>query len=327
MNYPSLSILTVGVLMLSFTACKSSKYGSQKKGESLAMKVDETKELIDYAKLKKQDIPAPTYAKVRGAFFDPTPMVGGVVSLATSGIKTMIANEQKKYSAQYRFALNDLYFYNQLSEKSVFDPAGMQFNGFTVVRTFKNKDGKLDTAMIASFEPDLTNPYEIINNSFFHLKLADIKVDYAKAKLLAKENPKLNMDFEITFYTTYVTQTGQINSNVVLGTFFLPLRNIPMDKNDAEYSDYYNKLKGKRLDGQAFIVPRSYSYRIGENSSVIPTYSQGIYSILVNVKESSKNIFTHKLIADNSDLVIEQTMKGIKSNEVSKALFSEGQKK
>ena len=100
-----------------------------------------------------------------------------------------------------------------------------------------------------------------------------------------------------------------------------------MDKNDAEYSDYYNKLKGKRLDGQAFIVPRSYSYRIGENSSVIPTYSQGIYSILVNVKESSKNIFTHKLIADNSDLVIEQTMKGIKSNEVSKALFSEGQKK
>lgn len=318
--YPHITAL----LVLSLFSCKSSQYGSQKKAERLAMNVNESNEVINYALLKKQEIP-PAYAMSRG-FFDPTPMVGGVVSLATSGIKSMIANEQKKYSAQYSFALNDLYFYDQLSEQSVFDPVGMQFNGFTIVRTFKNKEGNLDTAMTASFEPDLSNPYEIINNSFFHLKLTDIRVDYAKAKLLAKENPKLNMDIEITFYTTYVTQTGQINSNVVLGTFFLPLRDIPMDKNDAAYADYYEKLKGKRLDGQSFIVPRSYSYRM-DNRAIVPSYSQGIYSILVRVKESSKNIFTHKLIAGNSDFMIEQTMKGIKANEVSKSLFNEKQKK
>ena len=43
----------------------------------------------------------------------------------------MIAKEKKKYSADWRQGLTDLYFYDQLSSQGAFDPIGMQ-TGFSI---------------------------------------------------------------------------------------------------------------------------------------------------------------------------------------------------
>ena len=105
-------------------------------------------------------------------------IVGGAVSLATNAVKQMIAKDKKKYNAEYNYALTDLYFYDQLSIDGPFDPLGLQFSGFKLVRTFNN-NGKTDTALTAEFVLDTENPYEILNNAMFRLKLKSLKLNYA----------------------------------------------------------------------------------------------------------------------------------------------------
>ena len=97
-----------------------------------------------------------------------------------------------------------MYFYDQLSNEGPFDPAGMQFAGFKIIRTFVNDEGKTDTAFTASFSLDKSNTYEILNNSMFRLRLDDIKLKYAKAKVDPLVKKILNMDIEIGFSSSYV---------------------------------------------------------------------------------------------------------------------------
>ncbi|HEY9364639.1 MAG TPA: hypothetical protein VIQ00_15340 [Chitinophagaceae bacterium] len=305
------------ILILSaiiFPGCIGTKFGSANKKEALNMKIKEQPDVINYAVLQRQEVPnlASRGDKGRGPL---SGLAGGAISLATSAIKQMIANDKKKYTAQYEFALTDLYFYDQLSTEGPFDPIGMQFSGFKVVRTFDNK-GVRDTALIAEFELDVENPYEVINNSVFRLRLKSLELNYAKAKIAAGNKNLLNMDFEITFHTSYVNAEGHLFKAVELGTFYFFLRKAPLDKDTEEHAAYYEKLKGKKLEGQSFIVPRSFGYHITGQNLTEPVYSQGAYIIDVKVKESSKNSFVNQLAIDNSgklmDALGDQLKKKIK---------------
>ena len=305
------------ILILSaiiFPGCIGTKFGSANKKEALNMKIKEQPDVINYAVLQRQEVPnlASRGDKGRGPL---SGLAGGAISLATSAIKQMIANDKKKYTAQYEFALTDLYFYDQLSTEGPFDPIGMQFSGFKVVRTFDNK-GVRDTALIAEFELDVENPYEVINNSVFRLRLKSLELNYAKAKIAAGNKNLLNMDFEITFHTSYVNAEGHLFKAVELGTFYFFLRKAPLDKDTEEHAAFYEKLKGKKLEGQSFIVPRSFGYHITGQNLTEPVYSQGAYIIDVKVKESSKNSFVNQLAIDNSgklmDALGDQLKKKIK---------------
>ncbi|MBA2746950.1 MAG: hypothetical protein H0U44_12055 [Flavisolibacter sp.] len=278
-------------------SCAGSKLGSAHTKEEMKMNISESPNVIDYGILKQQEVPnlAGRLEKGRGPM---TGLIGGAVSFATDAVKQMIAKDEKKYTAEYQYALTGLYFYDQLSLDGPFDPIGMQFKGFRLIRMFDN-DGKKDTAMVADFELDQTNPYEIINNSIFRLKLKDIRLNYAKAKV-PNNNNFLNMDFEISFKTSYVNGQGDIYKNVELGKFYFFLRNAPLDKSTPEYTAYYEKQKGKVIDGQSFIIPRSFGYHMTGMNMTEPAYSQGAYNIEVKVKESSKNLFVNQLIIDNS---------------------------
>lgn len=301
MNKQVRSLSALFLVALSLTGCIGSKYGSAKDQERVQMKITEKTDVIDYSTLKEQSVPnLANRGQARG------PMTGialGAVSLATNAVKQMIANDKKKYTAEYKYALTDLYFYDQLSTENPFDPIGMQFNGFRLVRTFDNK-GITDTAMIADFELDTANPYEIINNSIFRLRLKNLQLNYAKAKV-PSNNKLLNMDFEITFHTSYVNGQGQLFKNIELGKFFFFLRKAPLDKNAEGYTAYFENLKGKKLEGQSFIVPRSFGYHMTGQNMAEPAYSQGAYSIEVSVKESSKNTFVNQLIIDNSGKLVD----------------------
>jgi hypothetical protein len=285
-----------------FVSCTATQFSSVGKEDQSKMLLTEKKDAIDFSSLGKQSVSSFQERYQSRAFL--APVAGSLISLGTDAVKKMIANDQKKYTAEYKMGLSDLVFYDQLSTESAFDPLGMQFNGFTLVRTFKNSGGGIDTAMVAEFELDNTNPYEILNNSIFRLKLKRFKLNSAKAKV-AKNGPKtLNMDFEITFRTSYVNEQGVLFDNVTLGKFVFLLRNAPLDKNSAGYDEYYKKLVGKKIDGRSFIVPRSFGYYINGDGAPSKSFSQGAYSIQVNVKESSKNSFVNTLLIDNSGQII-----------------------
>lgn len=286
-----------------FQSCApASRQGSAVNNDELKMKISEKQDVINYASLQKQEVPdmAERADKGRGPM---TGLIGGAVSLATNAVKQMIAKDKKKYTAEYSYGLTDLYFYDQLSVDGPFDPLGLQFSGFKMVRTFENK-GRTDTALVAEFELDAGNPYEILNNSIFRLKLKSLQLNYAKAKVPGNNN-FLNMDFEIILNSSYVNSQGALFKNMELGRFYFFLRKAPLDKNAPGYDAYYQSLAGKKLDGQSFIVPRSFGYHISGANSAQPSYSQGAYNITVNVKESSKNTFVNQLIIDNSGQLVE----------------------
>lgn len=298
-------ITSVSFVLLFFCGCAGSKVGSANKGEDLKMNIEEMSDIVNFSKLKDQ--PTATLAsrgKNLSRGMDISPIIGTVVNVATDAIKKVIANEKKKYSATYDFALTDLYFYDQLSNEGPFDPVGMQFAGFQIVRTFINDEGLTDTAFTARFGLYTENAYEILNNAVFRLQLEEFNLKYAKAKVDASGEKKLNMDIEITFQSSYVNKEAVLFDNVSLGKFYLFIRKAPLDKTAENYDSYYKDLKGKLLTGRSFIVPRSFGYHL-EGGEPRPGYSQGAYTITVNVKESSKDIFVSKLISENSSLMID----------------------
>lgn len=290
-------------IFIFITGCVGSKKGSATKNEALTMQIKEKRDVVKFDTLKDQETPTLVtrgQSKARG--IGVTPIIGTVVSLATNAIKNVISNEKKKYSAAYQFALTDLYFYDQLSTEGPFDPVGMQFSGFKLVRTFINKKGEIDTAFTASIGVDKSNPYEILNNSVFRLRLDDLDLRYTKAKVSATGKKTVNMDIEITFRSSYVNQQAVLFDNVALGKFYIFLRDAPLDTAAANYKSYYENLKGSMLTGRSFLIPRSFGYHM-EDGQPVSGYSQGAYTITVEVKESTKNFFVTKVISENTNII------------------------
>jgi hypothetical protein len=286
--------------------CATTEHGYAVKGEVVKMKVEEKRNAIDYAMLQKRKILSleERERKSRGLAM-PLPMLGGAISLATDVVKKMIAKDRKKYVADYSVGLTDLYFYDQLSTGSCFDPVGMQFGGFTIVRTFRNKQDQLDTALVARFELDTTHAEEIINNSVFRLRLKDLVLNDTKAKITHGQKDNINVDMEITIQASYVNEMGTLFDNVELGKFYLLLRDAPLDQKSDKYKSYYDNLKNKALTGRSFIVPRSFGYYKTDEGKVEKCFSQGAYSIVVKITESSKDKFVTKLLIDNSSKMID----------------------
>lgn len=309
MRLSSIAGYVLIMVIMAISACTASKVGSATKDEGLSMKISEQPDLIDIDKVPRQEALTMSERMLakRGESRGPlAPLAGNLVSLASSAVKQMIANDQKKYLATYAFGLNGLYFYDQLAKDNPFDPVGMQFNGFRIIRTFQSKLGFIDTALIADFMIDTSNISEILNNSMFRLRLKSFDLRYAKAKVPAVNKEKtLNMDFQISFMTSYVGSDGKLYDSVTLGKFFLALRKAPLDTTASNYKSYYASLKDTLLTGKSFIVPRSFGYHRDAVGDMTPGYSQGAYSIQVKVVEASKNNFVTKLVFDNANSIID----------------------
>jgi len=303
-------------LLLLLSGCAASEMGSAVKSVKLSMKIHEERNIINQENLQMQQAltlnerALAERGQSRGAF---GPLAGSLVSMATDGVKKVIANDQKKYLATYQFALTDLYFYDQLSNEGAFDPVGLQFSGFRLIRTFTTKAGNVDTAMTANFMLDTANSSAMINNSVFRLRVKNFTLNYAKAKVAKADKKMLNLDFEITFLTSYVSSEGRLFDSVVLGKFYLFLRKAPLEKTAEGYNAYYCSLKDSLLNGKSFIVPRSFGYHREPDGRIMPGYSQGGYSIQVKVKESSKSNFVTKLVMENANLMIDATRDKLKS--------------
>lgn len=311
------------VVWIMLTQCTSVRYSNAVKGEQRKMEpvIAENHDLLASAKVSNQ-------STGRGA----EDILGKGVSLAVSGIKSLINADKKKYAVEYDGVLNEMYFYNNISrqEDGVLDPSGIDFKGFKFLRMVK-KDGKRiksDTALYAYFEIDQEDPYEIVNNSIFRLRLKELKLNYSKAKVpsrkwyvpwtwFSKNQETINLDFDISVKATWFSKEGTFYENVPIGKFNFTVRDLPLDPvKQRAFLKAEKSPMGQRGSGYSMLVPRSFSNYVsisrGEKPTYETAYGKGIYRIDIKVKEASKQSFVMKSFYENSDTLIDSGSKAIK---------------
>ena len=296
-------LITPGILFMS--SCSSYKYSNKSRDEAVSLDLKKDQNIISSDMLLAQN-----FEKSRGF---ASLLLGPAVSLATSGVKKLISVEKDNYTAEWGSQMSQVYFYDQISDQSFLDPAGMQFDGIRIIRTFKGKKGVTDTAMVLFLSVDKSNPTEIINNSVFRLKIDRFALNYSKTKvpvfkwympwtIFNGTRKKVNLDLEIILNATWINEQSQIFSNIEIGRFNLNLRNVPFSRDDPSF---YEAMKGKTIGGQSFLVPRSFGYYKTENGDYKPCYGQGLYTVTVNVNEAGKKKYVSKAVSSYTTKVID----------------------
>lgn len=286
-------------------------YARKTTKEELCIHARDSSQLLmsKFKKLPSQDI-ATLKQRIDSARGLVAPMATSLIGYAVSGVKTIIANEKGKYTAVSKFSKTELYFYDQPSLDGPFDPAGMQFTGFDLVRTIRNGGGDVDTAFFASFEVDTSAAGEILNNHIFRLKLTAFREKYIKPKVAMVGKRTMSVEFDISFLTTYVTDRGIIYDSLVLGKFHCMLKDISIEHGDPEYG--LCKRSGKEIEvtGKSFIVPRSAGH-FKTSEGIVPGFNQGSYSIIVSVKECTKPNFATSIFVENGNTLLDAESKEI----------------
>ena len=237
-----------------------------------------------------------------------TGSVNSLLGYAISATKTVIANEKGKYTTNTNYSSTGGYFYAQPSLAGPFDPSGMQFTGFDLIRTIKRDDGGIDTAMFATFEVDTAQSQEILNNFVFRLKLTKFWLRYVKPKVSVWMKRKMSVEFNISFLTALITPDGVMKDSVLLGKFHLLLNNISIRHGDAEFGVCTRNQKERQVTGKAFIVPRSYGY-FKTGGKIVPGYNQGSYSLVVSMKECTKPNFATTIMIQNGSSWLDDASK------------------
>jgi hypothetical protein len=299
------------------TACLADgkyKYSRKKEKEELCMLKMEN----DYLMKKLDSVYGPeipslndrlSRSRSRGIL---APLATNLVAEATSLVKTVITNEENKFTTVSKFTKTGLYFYDQPSVSGPFDPVGMQFSGFELLRTIRDGSGHTDTAFVAEFVLDTTRSAEIMNNSIFKLKLKDFRLKYVKPKVALASRKKMSVEFDISFLTAYVNDKGSIFDSVILGKFHLLLKDVSIDLSDPNFGHCAKDTAAPEVNGQSFIVPRSFGY-FKTGSKLISGYNQGLYTIIASVKECTKPLFGTRLSTDGSTVLLNTTSADLSS--------------
>lgn len=309
------------------TNCSGSKYSHTKSATKVSMSPVESPEVLLSEEYEEQEISDfdKRLLDSRGlGTTEVVSMVGQAVSLAVEGVSKLIAAEQKKYTVEYTRKIQDIYFYDQVSKNGKYDPTGMQFDGFEILNmiALDKKGKKQDTALYLRFEVDKSNPYSIINNSIFQMKLKEVKIKHTKAKLAKtkwynpvtwgekKKDEMLNVDVEVKLMCTYLDEQNNMVRDEEIGSFIFPIRNCPMNPEHPDYKKYREQMLGRMMNGYSFLIPRSMGHRIGPRNKLEKVYSQGRFYMVVKVRESGKDKFIERAIYENSESILKDAEKG-----------------
>lgn len=306
--YKPFSLLTLAIIF--FSSCASYQYSNKRKQENFKLTVlEDPNGIVSETDLSPQIAPSEASSS-RGLMTD-------AVSLAAEGVKLFIEMDKKKQTAGYASSKQQLYFYNYLSEKSAIDATGIQFEGIELLRMTEIKKGVSDTAFFIRLVLDTDAPQELYNNSIFRLKVDEFYMNYSKAKIPGYRwympwsafniNKKsINVDLEVVFTSSWMNKNGNMQRDNTVGSFSLNLRNIPLDPASENFDTYRNDITGKALNGQAFLIPRTFGRFVTHEGELKECYGQGAYNITVNVNEAGKPHFITKIAQDNSNAVIDE---------------------
>ena len=235
---------------------------------------------------------AATGTRERGVF---NPLLGAASSLGYNAIEKVITNERERTTLTHFDARSDLYFYDQLSDLHPLDPSGIRFDGLDIIRWKTDEAGKADTAMYVSLVLDRSNPAEILNNSIFRLKVADLIVNdsevpsgkrwYNPVSWFREKPTTLNVSMVITFLASWIDNDMVMHSEVPMGRFVLSLEDVPL-KDSPDHKAYFANTETINVQGYSYLIPRSTGFTYDENYELVKKYGQGRFSVQIEVKES-----------------------------------------
>ena len=272
-------------------ACSPYMYSFKKKDESVVLNINRSADkngIFDFSTLTAQNT-----ADQSGRFAFAPAMIKPIAMAIFKISMALLDAERKRYTQDYSVTTSDFAFYKLVSDSDAYDCRGMDFAGFDIVRTFKNKDGSTDNACKISLSVDLDNPKQIANNSMFRLYLSGFDYKYSKAKIanLKKNEKKSSIVIDINLKSTWLTPEGAMHQNEDIGRMRLQLKDIPMDPSDPEYNKYRQSIIGTKLEGFSFLVPRSFGhYLVNDNdgSHFQKVFGTGQFTLDVKVTETGK---------------------------------------
>lgn len=286
-----------------FSACAALPNSNQHRGEKLTLRVVERPKPLAF-------VLQPQVVASRGL---ELLLMGRAVSLTIDGIQSLIRREQARYSAEYHFNQSNLYFYDNPSVMSTLDPQNIRFGGLIAERQVQI-GGRHDTAHVTALRvkldmmDDAPSQYALLNNSVIRLRVGQLHLASAKAKVPAANwylpwtlpyRQHLNIDLTVRLLGSWIGPDGTIRKNEPLGTALLRLRDVPL-ADTAALRAYEKKQAGRILDGYFHLVPRSNGSYIDQNNNLKPSFGQGVYSAEVVVTESGKTLQVNQLIYDSA---------------------------
>ncbi len=301
MNKSILTLLIIAIITTG-TLKAQNKGIDRSNAEKLRLHIDTCQNFLIPSRLKPEDAPTFNERGSRGIFM---PIVAGyLITKGVQQIQKIIDDRKNRYIAKYSFSDRDNYFYDQVSTVNSMDPTGLQFKGFQIVRLVSGKNKQSDTLFYAKFILDTTEGRfgEMVNTGIFRLRLDSILIVSPKVKA-PKNIRKINLDIEVDFTSSYRSDQGQLYTDAPLGKCMYSLRNAPLLKGEPFGKSFYDSLDRVKpeLTGECFMVPRSSGFYKTKNGVLETCYGQGLYSINISVKETSKPKFIDKIIVLTSD--------------------------
>jgi len=197
--------------------------------------------------------------------------------------------------------IND--FYEEPSKAGPMDPADMKFNGIGCLRTI---DG--DTVFYISCHINKSRINRINNHSKFELSLDTLVIapfqcnlpnsSYDTTGLSFERQQNLQFFIEMRLISSWMTAQPMLQKDQTLGCFTISIPINQTDSLDSQKKLRYVRKEGVpekyRVDGESFVVPRSYmGYRDKDNDyNYEDIWGTGEYKIELLLKEScdiSKN--------------------------------------
>jgi len=221
---------------------------------------------------------------------------------AVSSLLTKSEEDQKKWEEivaaenvflevlSTEYSIND--FYSTTSSKSPMDPLGMKFDGIGCLR----KSGA-DTVFYISCRINREKLNRIIEHSKFELLLDTLIINPYECNLPnSLFDPEFSFDrrkdlrisLDITIVSSWINMQTMLQKEQVLGSFSL---NIPVSEKDLNEKKQlrYVRTAGKpelyKIEGESFIVPRSYMGYRNAKGEYHDSWGTGEYSVNIVLRE------------------------------------------
>lgn len=184
-------------------------------------------------------------------------------------------------------------FYKEPSRAGALDPMDMCFDGIGCLRMEGN-----DTVFFLSCHIDRSKLHRIVNHSKFELVLDTLIISpmrsnlpntYLPIEYSFAERQNFNLSMRIRLSSSWFTDAIELHTDAQLGEFTISIPVEPEDLDDKGFLRYV-RPQGEpskyKVNGESFIVPRSYMGYRDEKGNYNNIWGTGQYKLDLELKET-----------------------------------------
>ena len=184
-------------------------------------------------------------------------------------------------------------FYKEPSRAGALDPMDMCFDGIGCLRMEGN-----DTVFFLSCHIDRSKLHRIVNHSKFELVLDTLIISPTRSNLpntylpieySFAERQNFNLSMRIQLSSSWFTDAIELHTDAQLGEFSISIPVEPEDLDDKGFLRYVrpqSEPSKYKVNGESFIVPRSYMGYRDENGNYNNIWGTGQYKLDIELKET-----------------------------------------